>query len=122
MARVLILDDNLELRGAMQTALELEKYVVVTGRSGHEGLALLESAPQWFDAIICDVRMADGNGLEVLEQIRADPRWQGMLFIMTGGSKDDQPAAMAGGADDFMLKPFGMYDLIKRLKERLGNT
>lgn len=122
MARILILDDNHELRGAMQTALELEKFVVLTGGSGREGLALLENEPYPFDAVICDVRMPDGDGFEVLQQVRADPRWQGMLFILTGGSKEDQPSAIEGGADEFLLKPFGMYDLIRRLKAHFGNT
>lgn len=120
MARILILDDNHELRGAMRTALELEKFVVLTGGSGREGLALMENEP--FDAVICDVRMPDGDGFEVLQQVRSDPRWQGMLFILTGGSKEDQPPAIAGGADEFLLKPFGMYDLIRRLKAHFGNT
>jgi DNA-binding response OmpR family regulator len=122
MVRILILDDNLELRGAMQAALELEQYTIVTGRSGREGLSLLENTPDWFDAVICDVRMPNGDGLELLHKVRADPRWQSLYFVVTGGSQEDQPAAIAGGADDFLLKPFSMYDLIKRLKDRFGNA
>jgi two-component system OmpR family response regulator len=121
MTRILVLDDNADLRGAVQTALELEKYDVITGRSGREGLKILENDPAGFAAVICDVRMPDGDGLALLRQVRANSRWHEMLFIVTSGSKDDESAALKGGADDFLLKPFGMYDLIKRLKELLEN-
>jgi DNA-binding response OmpR family regulator len=120
MVHILVLDDNADLCKAMKAALEIEHYTVFTGRSGQDGMNLLMT--QTFDAVICDVRMPEMSGLELLQQVRADPRWQHLLFIMTGGSAEDQAPSLAHGADLFLLKPVGMFDLLKRLKEHFESA
>jgi DNA-binding response OmpR family regulator len=97
-----------------------EGFDVVTCEDGEEGLK--ELAFGGIDFVILDLLMPGLQGLEVLARIRSDAALAGTpVIILTAKGQDaDRDAALAGGADDFMTKPFSPKKLVARIREILG--
>jgi two-component system nitrogen regulation response regulator NtrX len=101
--RILVVDDEPDIREAMEAVLRYEKYEVRTAPDGDRALALLDETP--FDAVFLDLKMPGRDGLEVLEEIRR--RRPGLPVIMVSGHADRAAgwAAARKGAFDFLDKP-----------------
>jgi DNA-binding response OmpR family regulator len=97
-----------------------EGFDVHSASDGEEGLRAI--AAGGVDLVILDLLMPDVHGLEVLAKIRADPDCGAtpVIILTAKGQDTDREAALAGGADDFMTKPFSPKKLVARIREILG--
>ncbi|HSB02635.1 MAG TPA: response regulator transcription factor [Anaerolineales bacterium] len=117
--RILIVDDEANLRHTVARVLQRAGFEVTTAASGKEGLALLSQ--QTFDLVYMDIRMPDMNGLETLQAITADhPKLPVILFT---GQPDLHSAvsALRQGALDYLQKPLKPELIIERAKTVLSN-
>jgi two-component system KDP operon response regulator KdpE len=111
--RILVVDDEPQIRRALQSALAAHGYTVALAEDGASGLeAIATWAP---DAIILDLVMPGVDGFEVLRQTRI---WSSVPIIVLSarGQEADKVAALDQGADDYLTKPFGMAELFARLR------
>ena len=111
--RVLVVDDEPQIRRALQSALAAHGYTVSVAEDGATGLEAIASwAP---DAVVLDLVMPDIDGYEVLRQTRT---WSPVPIIVLSarGQEADKVAALDQGADDYLTKPFGMAELLARLR------
>jgi len=117
--RILVVDDEPHIRRVLQAMLGREGFDVILASDGAEGLRLLESGN--IDLVILDLIMPGATGLEVLAKIRTHRERPDMpVIILTAKGQDaDREAAFAGGADDFLTKPFSPRKLIARIREIL---
>ena len=118
--RILVVDDEPHIRRILNTILTNDGFDVVEAADGSEGLEAVESDTE-FDFILLDFIMPGANGLEVLAKIRAsDHRAETPVIILTAKGQDtDRRAALAGGANDFLTKPFSPKKLVARIHEIL---
>jgi DNA-binding response OmpR family regulator len=118
--RILVVDDEPHIRRVLEAMLGKEGYEVHSASDGEEGLAVI--AAGGVNLVILDLLMPGTHGLEVLARIRSDPeKGTTPVIILTAKGQDiDREAAFAGGADDFMTKPFSPKKLVARIRELLG--
>jgi DNA-binding response OmpR family regulator len=118
--RILVVDDEPHIRRVLDAMLGKEGFDVVVAEDGAEGLR--EIAAGGVDLVILDLLMPGPHGLEVLAKIRTDPdKGTTPVIILTAKGQDtDREAAFAGGADDFMTKPFSPKKLVARIREILS--
>jgi DNA-binding response OmpR family regulator len=118
--RILVVDDEPHIRRVLEAMLGKEGFEVRSASDGEEGLRMV--AAGGIDLVILDLLMPGTHGLEVLARIRTDPdKGTTPVIILTAKGQDiDREAAFAGGADDFMTKPFSPKKLVARIRELLG--
>lgn len=119
--RILVVDDEPHIRRILTALLRIEGFEVRLARDGTEGLKTWSNGR--FDLVILDLVMPGASGLEVLAKIKSDPeRGSTPVIILTAKGQDtDRQAALAGGADDFLTKPFSPKKLVARIREILGD-
>ena len=113
MARVLVVDDDPALLRALRLSLHLKSHEVVTAATGEQGISQAAAASP--DVIVLDLGLPDIDGLTVCRRIR---EWDDVPIIVLSaiGSEDRKVAALDGGADDYMTKPFGLAELEARIR------
>ena len=114
--RILVVDDEPPIRKLLRTGLGTQGYEVVDAPSGKAALELLAKKP---DLVILDLGLPDIDGLELLRRIR---KLQGSLPIVVLSSRGDEAGKVAAldlGADDYVTKPFGMDELLARMRAAL---
>jgi two-component system KDP operon response regulator KdpE len=116
MTRVLVVDDEPGLRRAMAINLKARGYDVTLAADGAAALAAAASAPP--DAVVLDLGLPDMDGVQVIEGLRG---WnQAPIIVLSARtSQDDKVLALDAGADDYVTKPFGMDELLARLRAAL---
>lgn len=115
MARLLIVDDERNIRSGLATFFESLGYEARSAASAHEARALIEQTP--FDLVLTDYRMAEVNGLELLAEIK-QRHPQTLVILMTAyATVENAVAAMKAGAYDYVTKPFSL-DQIQPVVER----
>jgi len=108
--RVLIIDDEMEIRESLETLLEFEGYEVDSAPNGAQGLAKLGDRP--FDLVLLDLALPDRNGIELLPEIRSlDPQIS-VIMITAYGTVEDAVRAMQSGAANFLQKPWDNEKLL----------
>jgi two-component system, OmpR family, KDP operon response regulator KdpE len=114
--RVLIVDDEPAIRRFLRVTLTTQAYDVIEATSGQE--ALLKAAADKPDIIILDIGLPDINGIEVTRLLR---QWTQLPIIILSvrGAESDKIAALDAGADDYLTKPFGVGELLARLRAAL---
>ena len=117
---LLIVDDEYPLRAAVRRALSLEGYAVSEAASGEEAIQLLEER-QW-DAVILDVLMAGLSGLDVCRRLRAGGDRTPILMLTARETVEDRVVGLEAGADDYLVKPFALAELLARVKALLRRT
>jgi len=111
--RLLIVEDESDLRLALAMALAEEGYALDTAVDGEEGLYM---ALNWdYDAIVLDIMMPRMDGWEVLERLRKEKHTP-VLILTARGELDDRVKGLDLGSDDFLVKPFEMPELTARLR------
>ena len=115
-----MVDDEPHIRRVLDAMLGKEGFDVVLASGGAEGLRAIASGS--IDLVILDLYMPGANGLEILAKIRTDPENADTpVIILTAKGQDaDREAAFAGGADDFLTKPFSPKKLVARIREILS--
>ncbi len=118
--RLLLVEDETDIVSPLVQALEHEGYVVDQAASGRE--ALLASTKQQYDVVILDLGLPDVDGLEVCRQLRAS-EFDGAVLIISARSRElDRVVGLDAGADDYLPKPFGLAELLARLRALLRRT
>jgi DNA-binding response OmpR family regulator len=116
-ATILIVDDEYAVARGIQYALEQEGYQVTVAGSGEEALGVaIDLAP---DLIVLDVRMPGIDGFETLRRLRADGSKAPVLMLTARDEEMDKVIGLEMGADDYMTKPYGLRELLSRIKALL---
>ncbi len=110
---VLVIDDELQIRRLLRVCLEGNGYRVNEACSGQEGIT--EAAQHPPDAIILDLGLPDMDGITVLKRLREWSRVT-VLVLSVRDREDDKIVALDNGADDYVTKPFGVGELLARLR------
>jgi two-component system response regulator MprA len=116
-ARILVVDDEPAVQNALFRALTLEHYDVANASDGQQALELLRSSP--YEAIILDIAMPRMNGLEVCKRLRDGGDSTPVLMLTARGEVDDRVAGLDAGADDYLVKPFALRELLARVRALL---
>lgn len=122
MKRILVIEDEPEMRRNLVTVLQMEGYEPVAAENGRRGLELAKAkAP---DLILCDVMMPELDGYGVLQALRSDAHAASVpfLFLTAKGEKEDLRNGMNLGADDYLTKPVAKADLLKAIEARLRRS
>jgi DNA-binding NarL/FixJ family response regulator len=119
MRKILIIEDEPQMRRNLATILGLENYAVICAADGVHGVELARAESP--DLILCDVMMPGQDGYGVLQQLRAESRTAMIpfIFLTAKGEKTDQRAGMNLGADDYLAKPVATDDLLAAITARL---
>jgi two-component system response regulator PilR (NtrC family) len=102
-ARILVVDDEPDLRTLYELTLLREGYQVDTAGDLQQARALLAEHP--FDVLITDMRLPDGLGLSLITELKADHRGERCVVITAYGSAENAVEALKGGAFDYLTKP-----------------
>ncbi len=111
---ILIIEDDLDLGFALQQALQAEGISSVWLRRVAD--APRSAIDPEFDCILLDIALADGNGFDLLKRWRAAGVTLPVIMITARSGLNDRLAGLDGGADDFIVKPFAMAELLSRLR------
>lgn len=122
MKKVLIVDDDITLRTALARYLENYGFEVISAASGVEALALFEQEPP--DLVVSDVVMPEMDGFEFCGHVRASQSGQlvPFLFLSSRGEIDDRVQGHHMGADDYLVKPFQLRELMAKIEGQLART
>ncbi len=118
--RVLVVDDEANLRDLLQMALRYEGWDVRTAPDG--GSAVRETRTWRPDAVVLDVMLPDLDGLEVLRRVRADGVDVPVLFLTARDAVEDRVAGLTAGGDDYVTKPFSLEEVVARVRALLRRT
>ena len=118
---ILLGEDDLEVRGYLETALKCQGYSVEIAQDGDEVLSMLQGNPGSIAAVILDVVLPRRDGIEALKDIRIFDRVTPVIMIDGAASKQDVALALRNGASDFLAKPVNPDDLRRALSLALAN-
>lgn len=118
-AKILVVDDQPAMQRNIRMGLEMEGYEVVTASDGCAALAVLEAQP--VDLILADVAMPRMNGYQLYQELRRNPQWAliPFVFISARALDSDVRFGKSMGADDYLVKPFQLEDLLAVVSGRL---
>jgi len=119
MKKILIIEDEPEMRRNIATILRLEKFQPVVAENGRAGVEAAKREKP--DLILCDVMMPELDGHGVLQALREDAALAGVpfIFLTAKGEKGDVRSGMNLGADDYLTKPVAKADLLNAIRSRL---
>ena len=119
--RILIIEDERKLARALKRAFEQERYAVDISFDSDDGLMMAETQP--YDAIIVD-RMLPGsfNGIEIVKKLRKKNNTVPILLLTALGQTTDKTTGLDAGADDYLVKPFAIEELLARIRSLLRRT
>lgn len=115
-AKILVVDDEPQIRRVMKTSLTAQGYIIMDAKSGEEALEVLRR--EHFDLVLLDMNMPGMNGLETCEQIRRGSEIA-IIMLTVRNQEADKIAALDAGADDYVTKPFSMSELMARIRSSL---
>ncbi len=115
-ARILLVDDEPQIRRVVKTALTAQKYEVVEAGTGEEALGLLKGADP--DLILLDINMPGMGGIAACREIRAISE-AAIILLSVRNSEADKITGLDAGADDYVTKPFSVNELTARIRANL---
>lgn len=117
--RVLVIEDELPIRKFLRISLESHGFIVSETDTAAKGIGHAVSEPP--DAVVLDLGLPDQDGLTVIQRLR---EWSQVPIIVLSarGRESDKVAALDAGADDYLTKPFGIGELMARLRVALRHT
>jgi DNA-binding response OmpR family regulator len=112
--RILVVEDDLAILTGLSMNLRFEGYDILQAQDGRQGLArALDDAP---DLVVLDVMLPELNGFEVLKELRQRGRDTPVVVLSAKGAEMDKIVGLNLGADDYVVKPFGLQELLARIK------
>lgn len=116
---ILLIEDDAQIRRFLRASLVTQGYELLEAETGKEGLALAASRVP--EVILLDLGLPDMEGLEVIKQLRT---WSGVPIIILSarGQERDKVANLDAGADDYLTKPFGIGELLARIRVALRKS
>ena len=116
MTRILVVDDEAQIRRALEVGLRSHGYEVLLAADGTSALQTLSGGG--FDVVILDLGLPDMEGLDVLKRLRS---WSDVAVVILSvrAAQDDKIRALDAGADDYVQKPFGIGELLARIRALL---
>lgn len=120
-ARILVVEDDLNLLEGIQTVLELDNYSVLCAENGRQALEMLQGGAPLPDLIVSDIMMPQMDGIEFLKAVRRTEAWNGIpfIFLTARGEKQDILRGKQLGVDDYLVKPFDAQDLVVTIENKL---
>lgn len=115
--RLLLVEDSQRLAETTKEGLEKESFTVDWFDTAGESEAAIETVS--YDAIVLDLGLPDGDGLDLLKQLRSRGSSTPVLILTARDGVEDRVKGLDGGADDYLLKPFAMEELIARIRALL---
>ena len=115
--KILVVEDNADLREVIVRSLEKERYVVET--AADYSAARTKAFIYEYDCILLDIMLPDGNGLDLLRELSAQGRRGNVIIISAKDSIDDKVSGLELGADDYLAKPFHLAELHARIRSVL---
>jgi two-component system, OmpR family, response regulator MprA len=119
-ARILVVDDEPAVQSALSRALTLEHYKVSHAMDGQQALERLDADP--YEAVILDISMPRLDGLEVCRRLREGGDRTPVLMLTAREGVDDRVAGLDAGADDYLVKPFALRELLARVRALLRRS
>jgi two-component system copper resistance phosphate regulon response regulator CusR len=117
LVRVLVVEDERKLARVLATALQAEHYDVVVASTGDEGFARATAAA--FDLVVLDLMLPGRSGLDILRAVRQRQRQTPVLILTARDGVDDRVLGLDLGADDYLVKPFALPELLARIRALL---
>ncbi|MGF1536890.1 MAG: two-component system response regulator RppA [Elainellaceae cyanobacterium] len=114
---ILLVDDEVELADALSKVLRREGYTVTVAHDGDSGQRLAES--ESYDLLILDWMLPGQSGLELCQSLRSQGRVTPVLFLTAKDTVDDRVDGLDAGADDYLVKPFELKELLARVRALL---
>jgi DNA-binding NarL/FixJ family response regulator len=117
--KILVIEDELEMRRNLTTILKLEGFQPMAAENGNVGLEMARREKP--DLILCDIMMPELDGHAVVQALRNEPALAAIpfIFLTAKGEKSDQRSGMNLGADDYLTKPVSKADLLNAVQSRL---
>src|ERR687896_1245149 len=115
--RILVVDDEPAVREAVERALRLEGHDVALAADGRQALDALDAWPP--DAVVLDVLMPRVDGLEACRRMRSSGDRTPVLMLTARDAVRDRVAGLDAGADDYLVKPFALEELLARVRALL---
>jgi two-component system OmpR family response regulator len=112
--RVLIVEDDMRLAAAIRRGLRAEGVVADVARSGEDALWMAGSTE--FDAVILDLMLPGIDGFETCRRLREDGVWTPIIMLTARDAIEDRVRGLDRGADDYLVKPFSLVELLARLR------
>jgi two-component system, OmpR family, response regulator MprA len=119
--KILVVDDERAVRESLRRALELQGYEVELASDGAEALERLNGSGQP-DAVVLDILMPGIDGLEVCQQLRRRGNSVPVLMLTARDAVGDRVAGLDAGADDYLVKPFALEELLARVRALLRRS
>ena len=120
--QILVVDDEAAVRESLRRALALEGYEVELAGDGAEALYRLDAGDVEPDAIVLDVLMPNVDGLETARRLRGAGNSTPILMLTARDEVESRVAGLDAGADDYVVKPFALAELLARLRALLRRT
>jgi DNA-binding response OmpR family regulator len=117
---ILVIDDEPHIVLGLKDALEFEGFSVLTAANGKAGLALAQRERP--DAILLDLMLPDLNGYQVCEEIRRTNQFVPIIMLTAKSQEADKIRGLQAGADDYVTKPFGVGELVARIRAIFRRT
>lgn len=115
--RILVVEDDSVLREAVVSLLKEERYLVDEAPAGDEGLYMAEQGI--YDLLVLDIMLPEVNGLDIVKTLRSNGHTVPILLLTARDSVDDRVIGLETGADDYLVKPFAIRELLARVKAQI---
>ena len=111
--KILIIEDETELAKSIAEYLSEENYLCEYAATFAEAIQKIEQ--HQYDCILLDIMLPDGNGLQILEELKAENKQDGVIIISAKNALDDKIKGLQLGADDYLTKPFHLSEVMARI-------
>ena len=118
--RILLVEDEINIREVVKMNLELEGYEIVSTGNGREAIKLFHE--QHFDLLILDVMLPEINGFQICEQVRLTNMEVPIIFLTAKDTTADRIGGLKKGADDYLTKPFNLEELLLRVQNLIKRS
>jgi len=118
--RILLVEDEENIREVVKLNLELEEYEVITSDNGKDALKKIEE--QHFDLLVLDVMLPDVDGFQICEQVRLSNMDVPIIFLTAKDTSLDRINGLKKGADDYLTKPFHLEELLLRVNNLIKRS